>query len=75
MLKALRKSTLKHCESREEKGQVQLKLIIKKNRKSSIMKAKEERRAKFRKIRLILKKEFPTKAISQKFQKILIPCH
>ena len=45
MLKALRKSTLKQRESREEKERVQLKLIIKKKRKSSITKAKEERRA------------------------------
>ena len=46
MLKALRKSTLKQRESREEKERVQLKLIIKKKRKSSIAKAKEVRRAK-----------------------------
>ena len=45
MLKALRKSTLKQRESREEKERVQFKLIKKKKRKSSITKAKEERRA------------------------------
>ena len=43
MLKALRKSTLKKRELREEKER--LKLIKKKKRNSSITKAKEERRA------------------------------
>ena len=42
MLKALRKSTLKKRESREERERLQFKLIKK---KSSITKAKEERRA------------------------------
>ena len=46
MLKALRKSTLKQRESREEKEGRQLKTIKKKKSKSSITKAKEERRAK-----------------------------
>ena len=45
MLKALRKSTLKQRESREEKEQIQFRTIEKKKRKSSITKAKEERRA------------------------------
>ena len=45
MLKALRKSTLKQRESREEKQQIQFKTIKKKKEKSSITKAKEERRA------------------------------
>ena len=45
MLKALRKSTLKKRESREERERLQFKLIKKKKKKSSITKAKEERRA------------------------------
>ena len=45
MLKALRKSTLKQRDSRKEKERGQLKLIIKKKRKTSITKAKEVRRA------------------------------
>ena len=45
MLKALRKSTLKQRESREEKERVQFNLIKKKKRKSLITKSKLERRA------------------------------
>ena len=51
MLKALRKSTLKKRESREEKERLQFKLIKKKERKSSITKAKEERRARLDKLK------------------------
>ena len=47
MLKALRKSTLKQRESREEKEQRKFRTIKKKKSEASITKAKVERRAKF----------------------------
>ena len=66
MLKALRKSTLKQGDSREERKRRQLRKKKKKKSKFSIPKAKEERRAKcdevyrgkLKQIKFLLKKEF-----------------